>query len=233
MQSLLPAPMKDGPIRVDWRFVPSTQLGGDAFGYQWLDEHRLAVYLLDVSGHGVGASLLAVSVLNILSHQSLPQTNFCDPASVMRGLNKVFTMEKHGGHFFTIWYGVFALEERMLTFSGGGHPPALLFSGPISSDIQLQELPTSGPPVGIVDDMPFKNATIQIPNFGRLLLYSDGVVEVRKPGGKPLDQAAFRQFVTEIGPAEDLLEQVLDRGPRMRSGKPPIDDCSLMQIDFL
>src|SRR5688500_9032840 len=66
VQSLLPESLKTGPVRIDWRFVPSTQLGGDAFGYHWLDEKHLAVYLLDVSGHGVGSSLLAVTVLNIL-----------------------------------------------------------------------------------------------------------------------------------------------------------------------
>ena len=125
VRSLLPKTIKDGPVRIDWRFVPSTQLGGDAFGYHWLDKQRLAVYLLDVSGHGVGASLLAVSVLQVLSHQALPQTDFADPAAVMRGLNPIFEMGRHGGKFFTIWYGVYDSATRRLTFSGGGHPPAL------------------------------------------------------------------------------------------------------------
>jgi sigma-B regulation protein RsbU (phosphoserine phosphatase) len=64
--SLLPAPLASGPVTVDWRFVPSTQLGGDSFGYHWLDPDHFAVYLLDVSGHGVGASLLSVSAMNVL-----------------------------------------------------------------------------------------------------------------------------------------------------------------------
>src|SRR6185436_20930930 len=49
VRSMLPAPMTDGPVRIDWRFVPSTQLAGDAFGYRWLDDKNLAIYLLDVS----------------------------------------------------------------------------------------------------------------------------------------------------------------------------------------
>ncbi len=77
--SLLPEPLRDGPVRVDWRFVPSTQLGGDSFGYHWIDDEHFAVYLLDVSGHGVGASLLSVSALNVLRSQSLPNTDFRDP----------------------------------------------------------------------------------------------------------------------------------------------------------
>src|SRR5262245_21907037 len=70
VQSLLP-PKLTGDVRIDWLFVPSTQLGGDMFGYHWLDSDHLAVYLLDVSGHGVGSSLLAVSAANLLSGKAL------------------------------------------------------------------------------------------------------------------------------------------------------------------
>src|SRR4051794_9589231 len=64
VQSLLPEPM-DGPVHIDWKYIPSTQLAGDMFGYHWLDRDHLAFYLLDVSGHGVGSSLLAVSASNV------------------------------------------------------------------------------------------------------------------------------------------------------------------------
>ena len=56
MQSLLPDKLKKGLIKTDWRFVPSAELGGDSFGYHWLDDDHFAFYLLDVSGHGVGAA---------------------------------------------------------------------------------------------------------------------------------------------------------------------------------
>ena len=75
VRSLLPTPLAGNPA-IEWRFVPSTQLGGDMFGYHWLDDNRLAIYLLDVSGHGVGSSLLAVSASNLLAAHSLPGGGF-------------------------------------------------------------------------------------------------------------------------------------------------------------
>src|SRR5437867_3695745 len=42
VRSLLPPPMDGGPVAIDWRFVPSTQLAGDMFGYLWLDPDHLA-----------------------------------------------------------------------------------------------------------------------------------------------------------------------------------------------
>ena len=233
VQSLLPAPIEEGPIRTHWRFVPSTQLGGDAFGYQWLDPQHFAFYLLDVSGHGFGASLLAVSVLNTLSHRTLLHTDFRDPAAVLRSLNKVFRMEKHGRRFFTIWYGVAAVDEGKLTYSGGGHLPALFFSRQTSSGLSPEQLLASGPPIGVIDEASFDNTSIPITQGSRLLLYSDGAVEIRKTGGGNLDLAEFIEFAAEAGHREDLLDQALDRCRQMRNGMPLLDDCSLMQIDFV
>jgi hypothetical protein len=62
--SLLPAPTSEGPVHAEWRFVPSAQLGGDAFGYFWLESGTFVFYLIDVSGHGVGSAMHSVTVLN-------------------------------------------------------------------------------------------------------------------------------------------------------------------------
>jgi hypothetical protein len=77
-------------VSVDWRFVPSTRLGGDMFGYHWPGPDHLAVYLLDVSDHGVGSSLLAVSAANLLSAGSLPDTDFRGPGAVVARPNDAF-----------------------------------------------------------------------------------------------------------------------------------------------
>jgi len=233
VQSLLPATMSEGPVRIAWRFVPSTQLGGDAFGYHWLDETHLAIYLLDVSGHGVGSSLLAVSVLNVLTHRTLAQTDFHDPGAVMRGLNSVFSMERHGGHFFTIWYGVYSVNERKLTFSGGGHPPAVLFAGATPAAATMQSLETPGPLIGAIDMCPFDNVVAEVPAFGRMLLYSDGLVEVGTADGDVSDQKEFDEFVAASGPGDGLMDRVLERARRLSGGDALNDDCSLVQIDFL
>ena len=56
--SLIPAPLSEGAVTTAWRFFPCAQLGGDSFGYHWIDEDNFAMYLLDVCGHGVGSALL-------------------------------------------------------------------------------------------------------------------------------------------------------------------------------
>jgi hypothetical protein len=96
VRSLLPPPQRIGPIDADWRFIPSAELGGDAFGYHSLDEDHIAIYLLDVCGHGVGAALLSVSALNSIRSEALPQTNFHDPGAVLAALNLAYQLAEHG-----------------------------------------------------------------------------------------------------------------------------------------
>ena len=101
-------------MKVDWRYVPSTELGGDAFGYNWVDSEHFAIYLLDVCGHGVGASLLSVSVINMIRTGTLSGVDFRDPGAVLTSLNEAFPMEKQNDMYFTMWYGVYHVPSRTL-----------------------------------------------------------------------------------------------------------------------
>jgi sigma-B regulation protein RsbU (phosphoserine phosphatase) len=124
VRSLLPAPL-EGSITIDSRFVPSQHLGGDCFDYYWLDPDYLAIYLLDVSGHGLGAALPSVSVLNMLRAQSMGDVNFYQPSQVLTALNEAFQMDSQNAKYFTIWYGVYNQTKQQLVYSSAGHPPAI------------------------------------------------------------------------------------------------------------
>lgn len=232
VRSLLPKALDKGPVRIDWRFVPSTHLGGDAFGYYWLDANRMALFLLDVSGHGVGAALMAVSVLNTLTSRTLPDTDFGDPAAVMKGLNSAFSMDKQAGHYFTIWYGIFDAAARTLIFSGGGHPPGLLRGGPGAAEATVKKLETLGPPIGMTSGIDFENATAQVPPNARLLLYSDGAVEINTPDGKLVEYEDFDKFTAPAEVWENVLDLAVERAKKLTGSEILADDCSLMLIDL-
>mgnify|MGYP001134400075 CR=1 FL=1 len=103
VKTVLPLPIRSGALRTDWRFLPSRSLGGDSFGYHWLDPDHFAFYLVDVSGHGWAAALLSVSVINVLRAQALPGIDFHAPEQVLSALNRAFPSERHNDMFFTIW----------------------------------------------------------------------------------------------------------------------------------
>jgi sigma-B regulation protein RsbU (phosphoserine phosphatase) len=232
VKKLLPPPLTIGAIHANWRFEPSGSLGGDGFGYGWLDDRHFAFYLLDVSGHGTRSSLLCVSILNMLSHHTLPSTDFHDPSAVMRALNEAFQLEENDGHYFTIWYGVYDSRKRQLCFSGAGHPPPILFSGTGRTSYTLDQLFVESPPIGVIGTTRFENKRISVPTFGRVLLYTDGAVELPQTNGDLADESSFIDFVRTMGPCDALLDDIVKRARRPRRHPHRLDDCTVMEVDF-
>jgi phosphoserine phosphatase RsbU/P len=230
--SLLPAPIEQGPVRVDWRFVPSTQLGGDSFGYHWLDEEHLAVYLLDVSGHGVGASLLSVSALNLLRSQSLPGVDFCDPGQVLERLSTTFLMEQHDNRYFTIWYGVFSATTRQLAYAVAGHPPAILLAASDQSPAEFERLEADGCPIGWNLGLPFDGKTVTVNPLARLFVFSDGVYEIEKADGENWTLDEFLQFMAVVPPDVNAMDRLLAHIRDLHCSDVLADDFSMLQLTF-
>jgi sigma-B regulation protein RsbU (phosphoserine phosphatase) len=177
--SLMPPPLSDPSVTTAWRFFPSAQLGGDSFGYHWIDENHFAIYLLDVCGHGVGSALLSVSAFNAIRSQTLPATDFHFPERVLAALNDAFQMEHHNNLYFTIWYGVFDRRTRKLSFASGGHPPAFL----VAPDGALIKLMTNNLFIGGMPESQYKADAVNVPPGANLYVFSDGVYEVDPPEG--------------------------------------------------
>lgn len=175
VKELLTKPWTEGPITVDWRFVPSVELGGDSFHYEWVDDNHCVLSLLDVCGHGVGAALLSISVVNVLRTQA-GTPEFLDPARALSFLNETFLMEKHNNMYFTMWYGVYDKRTRTLRYASGGHPPALLLV-----DGAVTELGTPGLIIGGMPGSEFVTAERVMPPGALLYLFSDGVYEIHSP----------------------------------------------------
>lgn len=180
VRSILPAPVEDSVVAVSWEFIPSTLLGGDCFGYHWLDEDHFAIYLLDVCGHGVGAALLSSSVANMLRSQQLIHTDFYTPGDLLTSLNGAFLMEKHDDRFFTMWYGVYNRKTGVLRYASGGHPPAILLSGTNVESLEVTALKTPGLVIGGMASSKFTTCEHQIAPFSRLFIFSDGAYELSK-----------------------------------------------------
>ncbi len=230
--SLLPEPIAQGPVKVDWRFIPSTQLGGDSFGYHWLDDDHFAVYLLDVSGHGVGASLLSVSALNVLRSQSLPNADFHNPAQVLERLNATFKMEQHDNRYFTIWYGVFSKAGRQLAYAGGGHPPALLLANSHPAAAEWTRLESQGPPIGWELGLPFETSVIALDPGARLLIFSDGVFEIEKTDGENWSFDEFVDFMATLPPDVNSMDHLLAHSRQLHGSATLADDFSMLELVF-
>ena len=136
VRGCIPPPMQ-GKVAVDWRYIPSSTLGGDTIGYHWIDDDHLALYLVDVTGHGLDSALLSISINNMIRSGSLPGADMRRPDQVLATLNESFQGRQHSNKFFTIWYGVYSSSTRALSWSGGGHHASHLFAPGAPESVSL------------------------------------------------------------------------------------------------
>lgn len=219
VESLLPARVTEGAVRTDWLFEPSARIGGDALGYQAIDENHFALYLIDVAGHGASAALHAASVINVLRKQALPGVDMRKPGEALRGLNAMFPMAEHGNLFFTAWYGVYLKRERQLRYSAAGHHPGYLVTPRRDAAASLW---ARNPIVGMNDGQAFEAGSTAVVPGSTLYLFSDGVFEVEVEGGKQQQIEDFVPLLLEPAGASEPERLVAE--VRRRTGRKLFDD---------
>jgi hypothetical protein len=230
VQSLLPVALRQGPVRTDWHFQPSAKLGGDAFGYQWLDAHRFVAYLVDVSGHGAGAAMHSVSVMNVLRQRALPQTDCGDPAAVLAALNAMFQMDSHDGMYFSIWYGAYDTRTRELAYASAGHHPAYLW---VPGVAESQALQTRNLVIGAALAPGFVAGRTVVPSGSLLHIFSDGVFEITTAQGQQWRLADFLPLLGAAGAPDGELGRRLYQTVTAAARPGPLeDDFSMLTVQF-
>lgn len=175
VRTLLPVPGEVAPgIHLTWEFLPSSQLGGDLFQVaKWGDDY-LGIMVLDMSGHGTGPALRAVSLAMWFKGGHIAQVfpDF-DPGKIVTRLNAENPMTDQGD-YFTIWVGVLQRSTGILRYATAGHPGAIVVRNNAPSVV----LGRKSWPTGFSLDEIYESDSITLMDKDRLYLFSDGIYEV-------------------------------------------------------
>ncbi|NOX17543.1 MAG: SpoIIE family protein phosphatase [Chlorobi bacterium] len=227
IESLLPEKLTK-PIKTDWKFLPSSQLGGDAFGYHWLDENNFVFYLIDVSGHGVGAAILCTTVMDILRSRILFDADFSNPAEVLNSLNKSFDIENLNGKYFALWYGIIDKRNYELTCSSAMHPPAIRINGD-----GIERLGEKNIMIGGMPDYRFENIKYKLNAGDKIYLFSDGCFELEKADGSNLGFDEFVGIILEKSKEKRPIDEIHSALLKTNRENSFIDDYSMIEIELL
>ena len=227
--AILPLPVREGPVRAEWYYVPCTGLGGDAFGYRDLGDGTFVGYMLDVVGEGAASALHAVTVANVLRQDSLIGVDYRDPAAVMARLHDNFPAERHGGLYFTAWYWVYTPANRMLAYAAAGTHAAWLADRGAGNVVPL---PSDNPPIGR-GEARFATSRAYIPEGSSLYMFSDGGFQIEGRDGRrwtiddlvDIIRAEPEQGVTEPQRVYSAVREAARPGPFD-------DDVSMVVISF-
>jgi sigma-B regulation protein RsbU (phosphoserine phosphatase) len=229
---------KDPPtipgLRFAWRYEPSVELAGDALNICQLADDCLGLYVLDVSGHGVAASLTAVSAARLLTscqeHDTilLRDGSPVSPSDVALRLGQSFAWNADTEQFMTMFYATLKPSTRTLHYVAAGHPPAIR----ISKDGIASRLEGTSLPIGIGDT--FEHHQAQLCPGDRVYLYSDGVIEATNSACEHFGISRLAQTLERLcaGPLDSSIAALLDHLLTWRGGHAAIDDVSVLAFEI-
>jgi len=218
LESLLPI-NKTGfnKLKFDWYFKPTAYIGGDLFNVLKLDENHIATYMIDVSGHGVSAALLATTLSHLLrpliEHGGILKKYDDDgnevirkPREVAAELNMRFPIDEETSMYFTFFYAIIDTEKMEMQWVRAGHPVPFRIS-----DTGVTVLRGGNPPIGFIEEYCFSDETTRLTAGDRLILYSDGMIEPENNKGEQFGESRLTKIIeqNQDKPLGSLIKQTM------------------------
>ncbi|WP_246028463.1 SpoIIE family protein phosphatase [Shewanella atlantica] len=223
--SLLPT---SSTLQNEWRlatqFQPAQELAGDIFQCLEIDDSHLGFYLLDVTGHGIAASMQSFTLAQRLSSNSCDWASL-DPALIVSQLNADFEDPEHTGRFATLVLGIVNTISGRVKLTVAGHPLPILLKEQGTAMMELN----SGIPLGIDNTYQYHYDTFFVSSQQHLILYSDGLYECRHPSFGEFGQQRLINTCANANQLEpESLLHYLAHAIDLWQQKEPQDDISMM-----
>lgn len=241
-QAFLPGRIQDIPgVQFSWHYSPCTELAGDMLNVLSLDDDHVGMYLLDVSGHGVQAALMAVTACRYLSNHKDAASVLWErqdgssdyrlrsPSAAAEQLNARFVAHSLTEQFFTLVYGVLNHRTGEFRYIVAGHPPPVHVTAPGRAVFLLG----GGLPIGITET-DYEEHSIQLEAGDRLIFYSDGVTECMNVSKELFGNSRFLQSLRNpAGHSLDtMLSNVLNHTQTWSGDVPFHDDVSVVALEY-
>jgi len=241
-EAMLPASVPDRPqAKFAWMFKPCAELAGDALNVFALDENHIAMYVLDVVGHGVAASLLSIAVSRVLTPErnsflvrltkEPPGYRLLPPGEVAGQLNRRFPFDSGSEQFFSLLYGMIDLRTLEWRFVCAGNP------GPIHVGRGGAEPRVIAAherlPIGI-GDRTYPEHVMKLEPGDRLFIYTDGIPEAVNPSREPFGTQRLLDSLagSHAQPLEESLASLWDDVERWRATSAGQDDASVVAVEI-
>ena len=238
-RALLPSksPAIDG-FEFRWVFEPCDELAGDGLNVIPLDDRYVAFYMLDVTGHGLPAALLSVTLSRLLSplgDESIlfsadggEEARIASPSRVLERLNHRLPFDPSTAQFFTIFYGILDRRTLEVNYASAGHPPGIIVSK--SGDPRVLE--ATGFPVGIVPEPSYTNRAVQLAPGDRLVVYTDGLTEAENGEDEEFGPKRLLRLLdgTAKEPLKASLESVVSAVEEWSGSRSFPDDLSMLAL---
>ncbi|MGA9770128.1 MAG: SpoIIE family protein phosphatase [Blastocatellia bacterium] len=171
-----------------WR--PARVVSGDYFDVLKFDENRVALCIADVSGKGMPAALLMSNVQAAVKAFASADVG---PAAVCEKVNRVVCINTADDRFITFFYGLLDSENNRFSYANAGHNAPML----VREDGSVVRLEEGGSVLGPFPDWHFTQGEIELKAGDRVLLFTDGITEVRDSQGEEFSEERLITLLIE------------------------------------
>ncbi len=193
--------LEAGSFEVSMLFQPSGHVGGDLVGYFWVSDSELAIYSVDVSGHGVASALMTARVASFLSDATPDRNiafdrdgdshNLVNLEKVCGRLNEVLQADVDSDQYLTMSFAVIDTNSGHVEVCHAGHPSPVVQRA--DGSVEFTELFST--PIGLIDDGEYARVSFDLAKGDRLMLYSDGITECPDPNDVLLDDDGLEKIM--------------------------------------
>lgn len=240
-KSLLPSFTPNIPgYSFSWILEPCDELAGDTLDIHPLEKDYVALYALDVSGHGVPSALLSSTLSHWLSPKSDQNTIVetitgsterrpVSPERIAYKLNNLFPMNPDHPQYFTLGYALLNVREHLFTYVSAGHCPAILRS----AEGNTRLLESGGPPVGLLEGSSFSEDAFSLEKGDKVFIYTDGLTEATNPEEEEFGIDRLRETIEEAGklPLKESLDEIIRELHDWTRGITVEDDISILAFE--
>lgn len=226
-QALLPPALPSGGWLVAKGLCQAQDhLGGDYYDLMRLDSGQWVAVVADVSGKGVAASLLASLLQGAFFLGSGAKVSV---SGTLGRINRYICERSVQTRFATV-FALAVSEDGAMRWSSAGHCPAIVVRA--AGGVSLLE--SNSRPVGLFHDEEFAEDACQLEPGDRLVVYTDGVTELRNEDGEQFGQRRLERAVEELAGlgAADLFDALLAQCEAFAGGAPRADDLTLLAVGY-
>ena len=168
--------------------LPSRQISGDYYDFVRMNNGRLGMVISDVSGKGMGASLLASNLQASLRALASIHNN---PSPILRAVNTALYESTDSDRFATLFLAALEPVNQCLVYSSAGHNPPLLRR----ADGSCEWLEEGATPLGAFPGMEYPEARVPLQAGDTLVLYTDGVTEAEDAQEEQFGAEGLRKVI--------------------------------------
>ncbi len=207
---------------------PAKEVGGDLYDFYFVEDHKLCFTIGDVSGKGVPAALMMAITKTLIKTSAFKKIS---PGAIMTEVNDAISSDNPQSMFVTLFIGILDLNTGVVTYANGGHNPAVHIMGSGQAGYQKA---ISGPMVGIMDDICYKDLSLTLAPGEALFLYTDGVTEAMDDQERFYSEKTLLDRIVSKAPVSSrtLVEYIKGDLKSFAAGAPQYDDIAMLMIQY-